>query len=43
MQENEIKAHILENSEGRDKVETLDTDALIELLWTKNQRLQCLA
>ena len=45
MQENEIKV-VTNNADTKtetEKVETMDTDTLIEVLWTKNRRLQCLA
>ena len=45
MQQNEIKVENIEteNIDNVTMVETLDTDTLIEVLWTKQQRLQCLA
>lgn len=41
MQEN-IKVNQLETNEGTSKVETPDTDTLIETLWTIKQRVNCL-
>lgn len=42
MQEN-IKVNQLETINGEIKVETTETDTLIETLWTIRQRVNCFA